>query len=75
MLKNPHTIRKRVGHRGFWCCGLTFTQVKKHLAWLLCSEIIHDRLAATRGAFQMHLADPVELLSSQFSLQAASKGD
>ena len=35
---------------------------QKHLAWLLfCSGIIHDRLAAARGAFHMHLADPVEL--------------
>ena len=26
------------------CCGLAFTQVKKHLTWLLCSGIIHDHL-------------------------------
>ena len=26
------------------CCGLAFSQVKKHLTWLLCSGIIHDRL-------------------------------
>ena len=26
------------------CCGLAFTQVKKHLTWLLCSGTILDRL-------------------------------
>ena len=34
---------------------------KRHLAWLLCSGIISDRLTAARGAFQMHSTDPVEL--------------
>jgi len=37
---------------------------KKHLAWLLCSGIIHDRLAAASGAFHLHWAD-----------RAASKGE
>jgi len=36
----------------------------KHLAWLLCSGIIGDRLAVARGAFHMHSADPVELRPS-----------
>ena len=32
---------------------------KKHLTWLLCSDIIiHDRLTAARGALYMHSADP-----------------
>ena len=48
---------------------------QKHLAWLLCSEIIYGRLAAARRAFHMHSADPVELRPLQFSLRAASKGD
>jgi len=48
---------------------------QKHLAWLLYSGIIHGRLAAARGAFRMHLANPVELCPSQFSLWAVSKGD
>ena len=48
---------------------------QKHLAWLLCSGIIHGCLAAARGAFHMHSADPVELRPSQCSLRAASKGD
>ena len=34
---------------------------QKHLAWLLCSGIIHDRLVAARGTFHMHLSDPVAL--------------
>ena len=46
---------------------------QKHLAWLLCSGIIHGRLAAARGAFHMHSADPVKLHLSQFSLRATSK--
>ena len=33
-------------------------------AWLRCSGIIHDRLAAAKGAFYMHSADPVELRPS-----------
>ena len=33
--------------------------VKKHLAWMLYSRIMHDYLAAAWGAFHMHLADPV----------------
>ena len=37
---------------------------RKHLAWLLCSGIIHERLAAARGAFDMHAVDPVELRRS-----------
>ena len=37
---------------------------QKHLAWLLCSGIIHDRLAAARGAFHMLSADLVELRPS-----------
>ena len=45
-------------------------------SWILLNEgIIHGCLAAARGAFHMHSADPVELRPSQFSLQAASKGD
>ena len=35
------------------------TPSEKHLAWVLCSGIIHDRLAAAWGAFHMHSADPV----------------
>ena len=62
-LKNPHTIRKEYGteFRVLWS-GLYPSQ--KHLAWLLCSGIIHDCLAAARGAFHMHSADPVELRPS-----------
>ena len=55
----------------FWS-GLYPSQ--KHLAWLLCSGMIHDCLAAAIGTFHMHSADPVELRPSQFSLWAESKG-
>ena len=37
---------------------------QKHLAWQLCAGIIRDHLAAARGAFHMHLADPVRLHSA-----------
>ena len=59
---NPHTIRIRVGHGvpGVVVWPLPKSKLK-HLAWLLFSGIIHDRLAAARGAFQMHSADPFEL--------------
>ena len=48
----------------------------KHLAWLLSSGIIHDRLAEARAAkaFHVYSADSVGLRPSQ-SLRAASKGD
>ena len=48
---------------------------QKHLAWLLCSGIIHGRLGAARGALHKHSANPVELHPLQFSLQAAGKGE
>ena len=35
------------------------TPSQKHLAWVLCSGIVHDRLAAAWCAFHMHSADPV----------------
>ena len=68
---------EKVAHeaRSSRCCGLAFTQVKKHLAWLLCSGIIHGGFAAAIGASHVYSADPVELRPSQFSLQAARKGD
>ena len=55
-----------------WACLVGKTEMlwsglypsKKHLARLLCSAIIHDHLAAARGAFHMHSADPVELRPS-----------
>ena len=51
-LKNPHTVRKELGTEFpvLWS-GLYPSQ--KHLAGLLCSGIIYDRLAAPRGAFHM----------------------
>ena len=59
-LKNPHTIRKEKGTESpVLRPGLYPSQ--KYLAWLLCSGIIHDHLAAARGAFHMHSADPIEL--------------
>ena len=62
-LKNPLTIRKEKGTEFpvLWS-GLYPSQ--KHLAWLLCSGLIHGRLAAARGAFHMYSADPVELRPS-----------
>ena len=54
-----------------WSC---LYPIQKHLAWLLCSGIVHGRLVAARGASHKHSANPVEL-QMLFSLQAAGKGD
>ena len=35
------------------------TSSQKHLAWVLCSGIMHDHLAAARGTFDMHSAHPI----------------
>ena len=54
--------------RVLWFFSLSkSTPSQKHLACVLCSGIIDDHLVAARGAFDMHLADPVELHPSQFS--------
>ena len=69
-VKNPHTIRKEWGTEFpvLWS-GLYPSQ--KHLAWLLCSGIIHDRLAAARGAFTCIWSIPLgcDLGNSAFGLQ------